>query len=63
MCLSAAYTVRQETETLVCKFVSQIEVKDGVVVLTDVMGATTEIPGELFAVDLINNAVKIRVEN
>lgn len=62
MCLSAAYTVRQNTETLVCKFVSQIEVLGGVVALTDVMGSRTEIPGELFAVDLINNTVKIRVD-
>jgi len=61
MCLSAAYTVNKDVETLVAKFVSQIEIKDGVVTLTDVMGATTEIPGELYAVDLINNTVKIRV--
>jgi len=38
MCLSAAYTVRKDSEELICKFVSQISVKDGVVTLTDVMG-------------------------
>ncbi len=61
MCLSTAYTVSQETETVVAKFVSKIEINNGIVTLTDVMGATTEIPGELFDVDLINNTVKIRV--
>ena len=30
MCLSAAYTVNKDVETLVAKFVSQIEIKDGV---------------------------------
>ena len=62
MCLSAAYTVRKDSEELICKFVSQISVKDGVVTLTDVMGEVRQIPGELYDVDLIKNTVKIRVE-
>ena len=59
MCLSNAYTLHGSEETLECEYVSDVKVTDGNVVLTDVMGQQTTIPGQLMNVDLINNKIMI----
>ena len=61
MCLSTAYKNDKNDDAILAKYVSKIDVKDGVVVLTDVMGIETEVPGALSFIDLTGGTVIIKV--
>ena len=63
MCLSTAYLNRKEEDLIAAKFVDSIEVRGGKVLLTDVMGAVTEIEGTISYVDLTGGSVIISTEN
>ena len=61
MCLSTAYKNNKNEDAVLARYVSKIDVKEGVVVLTDVMGTETEVPGSLSFIDLTGGTVIIRV--
>ena len=61
MCLSTVYKNQKSDDAVLAKYVSKVEVKNDVVVLTDVMGIETEVPGALSFVDLTGGTVIIKV--
>jgi predicted RNA-binding protein len=61
MCLSTAYKNSKDEDAVIARYVSRIDVKDASVVLTDVMGTETEVPGTLSFVDLTGGTVIIKV--
>ena len=62
MCLSTAYLNKKEESLIAARFVDSISVKDGKVVLTDVMGVVTEIDGSISYVDLTGGSVIISTQ-
>ena len=61
MCLSTAYKNSKNEDAVIAKYVSKIDVKNDVIVLTDVMGVETEVPGTLSFIDLTGGTVIIQV--
>ena len=61
MCLSTASKNSKDEDAVIARYVSRIDVKDASVVLTDVMGTETEVPGTLSFVDLTGGTVIIKV--
>ena len=61
MCLSTAYKNNKDEDAVIARYVSKIDVKDSSVILTDVMGTETEVPGTLSFIDLTGGTVIIRV--
>ncbi len=61
MCLSTAYKNSKDEDAVIARYVSKIDVKGDSVVLTDVMGTETEVPGTLSFIDLTGGTVIIRV--
>ncbi len=59
MCLAAAYKNKEAPENLICKFVSNIQLREDQIVLTDLLGETVSLPGKLHTVDLVKNIVII----
>ena len=59
MCLSTAYYNSKDEENVAVRFVSEINVTDDAVLLTDVMGQQIEIKGRLKYVDLTGGTVVI----
>ena len=58
MCLATAYNVSDDNSVLL-EYVSKIEVEEGKVILTDVLGDTRVINGTLAMADLTGGVVKI----
>ena len=63
MCLSTAYLNKKEETLIAARYVDSIQVQGGKVIMTDVMGAVTEIEGSISYVDLTGGAVIISTEN
>lgn len=61
MCLSTAYKNRKDEDAVIARYVSKIDVKGDAVILTDVMGTETEVPGSLRFIDLTGGTVIIQV--
>ena len=61
MCLSTAYKNSKDEDAVIARYVSKIDVKGDLVVLTAVMGTETEVPGTLSFIDLTGGTVIIRV--
>ena len=59
MCLSNAYKETGTDTELLCQYVSNVEVKDGVVLLTTLTGEEMNVEGTVKKIDLINNTVII----
>lgn len=59
MCLSAVYEIRDGAKRLVCEHVSAVDVRDGSVVATDIMGEEIVITGTLRSIDLVKNVIMI----
>ena len=59
MCLA---TVQKESNTVICKMVSRIDVEGENVILRDIMGEKTVIKGKILMVDLANSIVKLDCE-
>ena len=62
MCLSTAYLNRKDEDKIAARYVASIEVSGDRIVLTDVMGFTTEITGYISSVDLTGGTVVIATE-
>lgn len=60
MCLSTVYKNTMEESSMVMKNVMRIDCKDGVVILTDLMDRTLEIPGTLVQANLVDGFVIIK---
>ena len=61
MCLSTAYKNNKDEDAVIARYVSKIDVKDSSVILTDVMGTETQVPGTLSFIDLTGGTVIIKV--
>lgn len=62
MCLSTAYKNEKQDENVVARYVAQVRVDGGKVVLTDVIGMETEIAGTVSFIDLEGGTVIISAD-
>ena len=60
MCLSTVYKNTMEESSMVMKNVMRIDCKDGLVILTDLMDRTLEIPGTLVQANLVDGFVIVK---
>ena len=60
MCLSTVYKNTMAPEAVVMRNVMQIECKDGMVVLTDLMERTVAIEGQLELANLVEGYVVVK---
>ena len=60
MCLSTVYKNKMEPESIVMKNVMQLECRDGMVILTDLMERTVAIEGTLEQANLVDGYVIVR---
>ena len=60
MCLSTVYEIRDGSESLVREYVSAINLDDGVITLTDIMGEEIAVNGNLKSIDLAKNIIIIQ---
>ncbi len=58
MCLATAYRT-SEPDSVILEYVSKIEVRDGKIILTDVLGDQKTIEGTLAMADLTGGVVRI----
>ena len=59
MCLSTVIRVSGGEQETVMKNVCAIELRDGAIVLTDIMGRTATVEGALQSLDFVNNIVRV----
>ena len=59
MCLSTAYKTAGDEQDMICEFVSGIDVEDGKVILTDILGERIAVDGVLKKIDLVGGVVVI----
>lgn len=62
MCLSTVYKNVMEPASILMKNVTEIECRDGVVILTDLMDRQIEIPGTLEKANLVDGYVIVKGE-
>ena len=62
MCLSTVYKNTRTPEAIVMKNVMQIDVQDGTVILTDLMGHTAAVDGVLKQANLVDGYVVVKTE-
>ena len=60
MCLSTVYKNKKEQDSIVMKNVMQIDCKDGMVILTDLMERTVAIEGVLEQANLVEGFVIVK---
>ncbi len=60
MCLSTVYKNTKSPETIAMKNVMQIECRDGMVILTDLMDRTCAIEGTLEMANLVDGFVIVK---
>ena len=60
MCLSTVYKNTLEESSIVMKNVMRIDCKEGLVILTDLMDRTLEIPGTLVQANLVDGFVIVK---
>ena len=60
MCLSTVYKNTLEESSIVMKNVMRIDCKEGLVILTDLMDHTVEIPGTLVQANLVDGFVIVK---
>ena len=59
MCLASVYGKQNDTETLIMKNVTRVEVSEDKVYLYDIIGKETVVEGKLTLVDLTRSIVQI----
>lgn len=62
MCLSTAYRNTKTPEAIFMKNVMEIQIKDGVILLTDLLGNETAVEGTLQEANLVEGFVLIQEE-
>ena len=60
MCLSTVYKNKKDPEAIVMKNVMQLECRDGMVILTDLMERTVAIEGTLEQANLVDGYVIVK---
>ena len=60
MCLSTVYKNTLEESSIVMKNLMRIDCKEGLVILTDLMDRTLEIPGTLVQANLVDGFVIVK---
>ena len=61
MCLATVYGKKNDTESVILKNASRIDVDGKKIVIRDIIGMETVIEGEILMVDLANAGVQIAV--
>ncbi|MBO5160075.1 MAG: CooT family nickel-binding protein [Tyzzerella sp.] len=61
MCLATVYGKKDDTESIILKNATLIEVEGKKIVIRDIIGMETVVEGEIQMVDLANAVVKIKV--
>lgn len=61
MCLATVYGKTNDTESVILKNASRIDVDGRKIVIRDIIGMETTVEGEILMVDLANAVVKIAV--
>ena len=59
MCLSKVFQIVNGDEKQICEYVSELKLVNDKIVLTDIMGLETIVPGRVTGVDLIKNRITI----
>lgn len=59
MCLATVYGKKQESESILIKNASRIDVEGAVIRIRDIMGSEITVEGSISMVDLANAVVKI----
>lgn len=59
MCLSSAYTTKNGIDSLIIDKVTNVSVYGGKVILTNLLGMSTEVEGVLKNIDLNKNVILI----
>jgi predicted RNA-binding protein len=60
MCLSTVYTLESGGEmSMLCEYVSAVEVSGDALKFTDIMGAETGVSGSIRSVDLVKNTIVV----
>lgn len=59
MCLATVYGKKQESESILIKNASRIDVEGTVIRIRDIMGSEITVEGSISMVDLANAVVKI----
>ena len=59
MCLSTVYQIENDSNKMVCQYVSNMEISDDSIKLTDITGEEIEIKGIVRSVDLIKNVILV----
>ena len=57
MCLSTVYRNEKADDNVLCQYVAHIAIEGDKIILTDVLGAKTEIVGKLLTADLTAGTV------
>ena len=60
MCLSTVYRNTMEPQNVAMKNVMRIQCREGVVILTDLMDRTMELPGKLLEANLVDGFVVVQ---
>ncbi len=60
MCLSTVYANNEDAASILMSNVTRIEIKDNLVVLTDLLERKIEIDGVLLSVDLLQNKAVVK---
>ncbi len=60
MCLSTVYKNRKSPDTVAMRNVMRVQCRDGLVILTDLMERTLEIPGILLEANLVDGFVVVQ---
>ena len=59
MCLATVYGKKQESESILIKNTSRLDVEGNVIRIRDIMGGEITVEGTISMVDLANSVVKI----
>ena len=62
MCLSAAYEVKNQTETFILDKITNVAVDGENVILTNLLGMDKVVAGVLRSIDLNRNIIRIEVK-
>lgn len=57
MCLSKAYLTGEEGEELILDEVSSVEIRDGTVFFTTILGEEKEVEGSIRTIDFMDNEI------
>ena len=61
MCLATVYGNKNDTESVILKNATRIDVDGKKIVIRDIIGMETVVEGEIQMVDLVGGTVKIKV--